>query len=295
MRLVTYLDGATERVGLVENEGLVDLSSLVPDLLTLIAEAGPPLWGAIREKVAVALQKQEVLPLQSVTLLAPIPHPRKNIICLGKNYVAHVTETARARQRPDLIPDHPVFFSKATTAVNRPGGKIPYNPQVSTKIDWEVELAFIVGKQGKNINRAEAMDYIFGYTILNDFTARDLQEQHRQFYKGKGLDGMAPFGPWIVTADEIPDPHNLRLSLRVNGETMQDACTSAMIFRIPDIIAILSLGMTLEIGDLVATGTPSGVGMGMQPPRFLAPGDLVEAEVEKIGILHNVVELELST
>jgi 2-keto-4-pentenoate hydratase/2-oxohepta-3-ene-1,7-dioic acid hydratase in catechol pathway len=224
-----------------------------------------------------------------VELQAPIPRPRKNIVCLGMNYAAHAIEGARARGKPERLPEHPVFFTKSVTAVNRPGGVIPYDPQVSTQIDWEVELAFIIGRRGKNIPEAEAMDYVFGYTVMNDVSARDLQKQHYQFYKGKSLDGCAPLGPWIVTADELTDPHALGLRLRVNGETRQNSTTADLIFNIPRLVAVLSLGATLEPGDIIATGTPSGVGLGMQPPQYLKPGDVVEAEVDGIGLLRNIV------
>jgi 2-keto-4-pentenoate hydratase/2-oxohepta-3-ene-1,7-dioic acid hydratase in catechol pathway len=182
-----------------------------------------------------------------------------------------------------------VFFTKAVTTINHPDGSIPYDPAVSSEIDWEVELAFIIGKRGKNISQDDAMGYVFGYTIMNDISARDLQKQHFQFYKGKSLDGSAPLGPWIVTPDEISDPHGLGLRLRINGETRQDSHTGDMIFRIPELIAVLSLGTTLEPGDIIATGTPSGVGLGMQPPQYLNPGDVIESEIDHIGVLRNTI------
>lgn len=286
MRLVTYSAGTTPQIGAVVAETLVDLSTLAPDMLTLI-EGGPDMLA--RAQALVAENTSLRLPLTSVTLLAPIPRPRKNIMCLGWNYAAHSAESARARGRETALPTYPVVFTKSVTAVNHPDAVIPYDPSVSTEIDWEVELAFVIGRQGKNIPPAEAMDYVFGYTILNDISARDIQNRHKQFFLGKSLDGSAPYGPWIVTPDEIADPHALRLQLRVNGITRQDANTSEMIFKIPDIIATLSLGITLEPGDIVATGTPSGVAMGMDPPAYLRPGDVVEAEIEGIGILRNTI------
>jgi 2-keto-4-pentenoate hydratase/2-oxohepta-3-ene-1,7-dioic acid hydratase in catechol pathway len=285
MRLVTYDDGAAQRIGALQGETIIDLSAVAPDMLTLI-EGGPALLNRARAEVA---QAARLLPLASVQLWAPIPRPRKNMVCLGMNYAAHAIEGARARGRPEKLPEHPVFFTKAPTAIGHPDGIFPYDPAVSAEIDWEVELAFIIGKQGKNISRAEAMEYVFGYAILNDISARDLQKQHYQFYKGKSLDGSAPFGPCIVTADEIADPHALGLRLRVNGQTRQDSNTSDMIFKIPELVAVLSLGTTLEPGDIVATGTPSGVGLGMQPPQYLKPGDVIEAEIDRIGILRSII------
>ncbi len=292
MHLVTYEDGTGLHVGVIYNEHVIALDSLAPDMLALIA-GGAALLTQVREVVqSVAEGKaasEPQVPLAGVRLRAPIPRPRKNIVCLGKNYAAHAVETSRALGRPEHIPDQPVFFTKAPTAVNHPEGTIPYRATVSTELDWEVELAVIIGRDGSNISRDEAMGYVFGYTILNDVTARDLQRRHRQYYKGKSLDGCAPLGPWIVTSDAIADPHHLGLRLRVNGRTMQEATTAAMIHQIPDLIAILSQGMTLEAGDILATGTPQGVGMAMEPPCFLQPGDVVEAEVDGIGVLRNYV------
>lgn len=283
MRLVTYHDGVARRIGAIREHAVVDLSALAPDMLTFI-EGGAVLLDQARE-ILVTTDETDLVPLSSIDLLAPIPYPRKNIVCLGMNYAAHAIEGARARGLPEKVPEHPVFFTKPPTAINHPGGSFPYDAAVSAEIDWEVELAFVIGRRGKNISRDEAMSYVYGYTIMNDMSARDLQKQHKQFYKGKSLDGSAPLGPWIVTANEIPDPYTLGLRLRVNGELRQHDSTQHMIFKIPEIIAVLSLGATLEPGDIVATGTPSGVGLGMQPPHYLAPGDIVEAEIDCIGVL----------
>jgi 2-keto-4-pentenoate hydratase/2-oxohepta-3-ene-1,7-dioic acid hydratase in catechol pathway len=228
-------------------------------------------------------------PLHEVTLEAPLPRPHKNVMCIAVNYTEHARETAAHREHGGVPPTQPVMFTKAPTSINGPYGEIEIDPAVSTQIDWEVELGVIIGKPGKNIPAEKALDYVFGYTVLNDVTARDLQSRHKQFFKGKSLDGSCPIGPWIVTADEIADPHNLRLQLRVNGETKQDGNTGQMIFSISDIIAILSLGSTLEPGDIIATGTPSGVGFSRATPEFLKPGDIMESEVEGIGILRNPI------
>ncbi|HEV2660108.1 MAG TPA: fumarylacetoacetate hydrolase family protein [Ktedonobacteraceae bacterium] len=227
--------------------------------------------------------------LDEVQLAAPIPQPRKNVLCLAVNYSEHARETAHIRGQSGDAPQVPIFFTKATTTINSPYGEIVIDPAVSSEIDWEVELAVIIGKQGKNIRAEDALSHVFGYTVLNDVTARDLQMRHKQFFKGKSLDGSCPMGPWIVTADEIADPQNLALRLRVNGETKQDSNTSMMIFPISQCIAVLSAGMTLEPGDIIATGTPSGVGFSRTPPEFLKPGDVVEAEVEHIGVIKNTV------
>jgi 2-keto-4-pentenoate hydratase/2-oxohepta-3-ene-1,7-dioic acid hydratase in catechol pathway len=288
MRLATYtIDGETQHPAAVFDTYLVDLSSLVSDMLALI-DGGPDLLEQARTFAASAEEVQQV-PLAGVRLLAPIPRPRKNIVCLGMNYAEHAIEGARARGKPEVLPEHPVFFTKTPTSVNHPGGTIPYDPAVSTEIDYEGELAFIIGRRGKNISRDEAMDYVFGYTIMNDVSARDLQKRHYQFYKGKSLDGCAPLGPWIVTPDELTDPHALGLRLRVNAQTRQDSHTGDMIFNIPTIIEVLSLGATIEPGDIIATGTPKGVGLGMQPPQYLVPGDVIEIEIDGIGVLQNVI------
>jgi len=286
MQFVTFQHAAGQpRPGVLVDGGVVDLSAVAPDLLTLIQMGEQGLAGA-RQAITGA---GTPIPLAEVTLLAPTPRPRKNIMCVGMNYVAHAYESARARGRPETLPPHPVYFTKAVTAVNHPEGIIPFDPGVSEQIDWEVELAVVLGRTGKDIREAEALDYVWGYTIVNDVSARDLQDQHLQFFKGKSLDGSCPMGPAIVTADEIGDPHNLRLTLRVNGETKQDSSTNDLIFNIPTLLATLSRGMTLEAGDILATGTPSGVGMGQTPPTYLRPGDVIEAEIEKIGVLRNRV------
>lgn len=286
MRFVTFQQGDTgARPGVVVDDRVIALTSVAPDLLSLI-QMGPEGLQAARRRAENA---EGAVPLSEVKLLAPIPRPRKNIMCVGMNYVAHAYESARARGRPETLPPHPVFFTKAITTVNHPEAAVPFDANVSEQIDWEVELAVVLGRTGKDIPEAEALDHVWGYTIVNDVSARDLQDLHQQFFKGKSLDGSCPMGPMIVTPDEVGDPHNLRLSLRVNGETMQDSNTSDLVFNIPTLLAVLSRGMTLEAGDILATGTPSGVGMGRTPPTYLRPGDVMEAEIEKIGVLRNRV------
>ncbi|HZU71110.1 MAG TPA: fumarylacetoacetate hydrolase family protein [Ktedonobacteraceae bacterium] len=227
--------------------------------------------------------------LSNVQLAAPIPRPRRNIMCLGWNYAEHRRETAAIRGQDASLPEYPVIFTKAPTTVNAPYGDIVIDPAVSEQIDWEAELAVIIGKGGKNIREEDALSHVFGYTVLNDVTARDLQSRHKQFFKGKSIDGYCPMGPWVVTADEIPDPQEVHLCLRVNGVTRQDGNTNQMIFTVSRIIADLSLGMTLEPGDIIATGTPSGVGFARNPPEYLHDGDVVETEIDGIGTLRNRV------
>lgn len=232
------------------------------------------------------------LALAGLKLLAPIPRPRKNVFCVGWNYLEHFAEGEAIRQSGQDLPAHPVFFSKTPTAVTGPYDAIPYDAIVSEQIDWEAELAVIIGKSGKNITENKALDYVFGYTVVNDVTARDLQRRHGgQWLKGKSLDGACPMGPWIVTRDEL-DPTNLRVVTRVNGVPKQDSTTRHLYFKIPRLIAELSLGMTLEPGDIISTGTPPGVGFARKPPEFLKPGDLLETEIEGIGRLQNRIGSE---
>lgn len=285
MKLVTYRHSGVDRVGAVRDDGIVDLTDVAPTMLALI-DGGPQLLARAREQVEAA---GATTPLADVTLLAPIPRPRKNIICLGMNYAAHAIESLRAKGLPEKLPEYPVFFSKAPTAVNHPDATVPLMADISPQRDWEVELALVMWLPARDVPKEEALGYVFGYTILNDVSARDLQNRHQQFFYSKSLDGSAPMGPWIVTADEIRDPHSLRIQLRLNGETVQDSNTGDMIFDIPTSIATFTRGVTLEPGDIITTGTPSGVGMGMTPQRWLKAGDTMECEIERIGVLRNSV------
>ena len=223
-------------------------------------------------------------------LRAPIPVPRKNVLCVGRNYAKHIAEGDRAQKQNVGVTEHPVFFTKPPTSIVPPGGDVLIFPSLSTSTDYEVELAVVIGTPGRNIPKAGAMAHVFGYTILNDISARDIQRRHGgQYFKGKALDGSCPLGPWIVTADAIQDPHALSIGLKVNGEQRQDGNTEDMIFDIPTLIESLSEGMTLEPGDIIATGTPSGVGYAMEPPQFLKDGDTVDCEISGIGTLSNTV------
>ena len=227
--------------------------------------------------------------MNEIALLAPIPRPAKNIFCVGRNYVDHVTEGYTARGLDIKLPEYPQFFTKPCTSVIASGADIARHEGLTEQLDYEVELAVIVGKGGKDIAPEDWRTHVFGYTILNDVTARDVQRRHDQWFKGKGLDGSCPMGPWIVTDDEIADPQRLEITLDVNGERRQTASTSQMIFDLPRIFADLSRGMTLDAGDIIATGTPSGVGYAMKPPRLLARGDVVTCNIEGIGTLQNRV------
>lgn len=224
---------------------------------------------------------------EAVRLLAPIPRPLKNVFCVGRNYADHVAEGARAMQEERLLPKVPQFFTKPPTAVVGPDAEVRIREEVSRRLDYEVELGVVIGRPGVDIAAEEAMDHVFGYTIINDVTARDLQKLHERWLKGKGLDTSCPMGPWIVTKDEIPDYRALELRCLVNGEERQRARASEMIFDVPALIASLSSGLTLEPGDVIATGTPAGVGFAMDPPRYLGEGDEVVCEIDGIGRLAN--------
>ncbi|MFN2204760.1 MAG: fumarylacetoacetate hydrolase family protein [Candidatus Promineifilaceae bacterium] len=284
MKLITYHTNAQTTIGAVsENNTITPLSAVAGDMLSFI-ELGAD---AISQAKAITAQSAGELPLDQVTLLAPIPRPLRNIMCLGKNYVAHAEESFRAWGDKVELPEFPIIFTKATTAANGPFADIPYDAAVSDMIDFEAELAVIIGRSGRNISRDEALSYVYGYTVMNDVSARDLQRKHKQFFKGKSLDGSAPMGPWIVTADEIDDAQNLKISCSVNGVLKQDSSTRLMIFDIAETIVQLSKGMTLLAGDIIATGTPSGVGFARTPPEFLHPGDEVACTVEGIGTIRN--------
>ena len=285
MQFVTFQHESGLRPGVLVQDGVIDLGSDVADLVSLI-QLGDE--GLRRAQSAIEAAANPI-PLAEVQLRAPIPRPRQNVICVGMNYVEHAYESARSRGLPETLPPHPVFFTKAVTSVNYHEGVVPLHSELTSQLDWEVELAVIIGRAMRDVPAEQALDYVFGYTIVNDVSARDIQNRHQQFFKGKSLDGTCPMGPAIVTADEIGDPHTLRLTLRVNGETMQDSSTSDLIFNVPTLLETLSRGQTLEPGDILSTGTPSGVGMGKNPPTYLKAGDVMEAEIEKLGILRNRV------
>ena len=300
MKLATFQSGAGPRAGLVLDDRIVDIaasSGLPATMLEIIALGDVALDELRRLETAVRDGSVQGEPLAGARLLAPIPRPAKNVFCLGLNYQAHIAEGAAMRGpgmpgsagQPER-PQWPTYFTKAPTAVIGPEAPIPLHPNVTQQLDWEVELAVIIGRGGINIAEADAYDHIFGYTVLNDVSAREVQRRHgQQWFKGKSLDGTCPMGPWVVTRHQLGKADNLTLECRVNGAVKQHSVTSKMIFTIPEIIAGLSAGITLEPGDIIATGTPEGVGFARTPPEFLKAGDIVECEIEGIGVLRNSV------
>src|SRR3954470_19193752 len=290
MKIAAYRDAGKIRAGIVSPDQL----SILP---VQMSDADHEL-GALRIVEHIA-QKGEVpatgapAALDAVQLVAPLPRPRRNIFCVGKNYHAHAKEFAgsgfdsSAKSGGD-IPQHPIIFTKVPECVIGPRDDILMPRGVSEAIDYEVELAVIIGRGGKGISRADAMKHVWGYTIVNDVTARDWQSRHQQWDMGKSFDTFCPMGPWLVSADEL-DGAATRVRCWVNGELRQDAPTTDLIFDIPTLIETLSAGITLYPGDVIATGTPVGVGIGFKPPKYLQPGDVVRVEIDGIGVLENPV------
>ena len=287
MKLATITVEGRRTVALLEGEHCRPLDDALGgpvDMLTLIRD-----FEGLRGRIGSG---GAALPLASVTLEAPIPRPARNVFCVGKNYHEHAQEFASSgfdATAKEVVPEAPVVFTKPSTAVIGPGVPIPAHLDPTDSVDYEGELAVVIGRGGRGITKADALAHVFGYTIVNDVTARTLQHKHRQWFIGKGLDGFCPMGPAIVTADEVPDPTRLHLRTFVNGEKRQDAAVSTLIFDIPTLIETLSQGMTLEPGDVIATGTPVGVGLGFKPPKFLKKGDVVRIEVDGVGVLENPV------
>jgi 2-keto-4-pentenoate hydratase/2-oxohepta-3-ene-1,7-dioic acid hydratase in catechol pathway len=280
MRYVSFLADGGPRGGILR-DGAVSPFSGGRTLLDYISLPAA-------ERAAVATEA--ALPLAELTLLAPV-RPQKNVFCVGRNYMGHAEEISRARNVPLNLPKVPTFFTKAPTAIADPGTTLSLSPEVSSEYDFEAELAVVIGERCRDVPESRALEVIFGYTALNDVTARDLQKDHHQWFKGKSLDQTCPIGPWIVGTDEIADPQQLDIALTVNAVTKQSSNTGQMIFPVAAIIASLSRGMTLEPGDVIATGTPDGVGMARTPPEFLKDGDVVEVEIPRIGKLRNVIKL----
>jgi 2-keto-4-pentenoate hydratase/2-oxohepta-3-ene-1,7-dioic acid hydratase in catechol pathway len=288
MKFVSYKVVGKETYGVEKDGRLFDLAGvhdLPQDLLRGIEVGGDFL------KSVESVLKNKVCEIRSFTedevkWLSPIPKVKRNIMCVGKNYRDHAIEMGGEQDIPTDI----MIFTKATNTIIGHEETVFHHEDITEELDYEGELAVIIGKKGRRISPEEAMEYVFGYSILNDITARDLQKKHGQFFIGKSLDTTCPMGPYIVTKDEVEDPHNLSITTKVNGEIRQSSNTDQMIFSIPTIISILSKGMTLEPGDIIATGTPSGVGKGYKPPRFLRKGDKVEIEIEGVGILTNPLQ-----
>ncbi len=291
MRLVTVERESRALLGALRGDRVFfpasrDVAS--PSSMLELIEGGETALRAMRAALESA-SADSFVPVDHVDLLAPIPRPRQNIMCMGLNYADHVEEASASLGRDPSLPRHPIVFTKAASSVNAPFGDIPYDSSVSDKLDWEAELGVIIGCGGRGIPEAEAYAHVFGYTVINDVSARDLQRRHKQFFLGKSLSGFCPMGPCVVTADEIEDPHDLDLWCRVNGVEKQRSNTRYQIFSIARQIATLSRGMRLEPGDILATGTPSGVGFAREPPEYLRPGDVVECGVEGIGEIRNRV------
>jgi 2-keto-4-pentenoate hydratase/2-oxohepta-3-ene-1,7-dioic acid hydratase in catechol pathway len=297
MRLVTYRKGGSRpRVGAIAGEAVLDLGALAADLarergtvrrgrrgvartMLELIQGGPEALAVAREALSHGVRKLGA-PAAKARLEAPIPRPARNVFCLGRNYKEHAAE------RGAEAPPHPVYFTKAPQTVIAPGAKVIHHA-ATKELDYEVELAVVIGTAGTDITRERALEFVFGYTVINDVTARDLQKRHGQWFKGKSLDTFCPMGPVLVTADEIPDPQTLSIAMRINGETRQSSHTSKMIFPVDECIAVLSQGFTILPGDVIATGTPEGVGAALG--KFLQAGDRMEAEVERIGVLANRV------
>lgn len=300
MRLVTYRASieAEARLGAVSGSLVVDLQRLgaatntpLPSTMLEFIDLGPNAVTIASDLIAAANGLFPVgvaTSLANVKLLAPIPRPRKNIFGIGLNYTEHVAESARSLDTSADLPRQPVIFSKPPTTVVGPGDPIVHNAKITQQLDWEVELAAVIGVAAKGVAREDALAHVFGYTVLIDMSARDCRRAGQWIYS-KGQDTFAPMGPCIVTADEIPDPQTLDLSLSVNGVQKQSSNTAYMLFKVDELIADISQGITLEPGDIIATGTPAGVGAGLDPQEWLWPGDTIEAEVQGIGRLRHAV------
>lgn len=290
MKLVTYTVGGREAVGLVDpadDTRVLDLVPVVGDrsLLEVVED-----WERLGPRITDA---RELPSVADATLRAPFPRPRRDLFAVGKNYREHVAEFGRSGydtpQRSEDLPDKPIVFSKATTSVTGPYDDIEAHADITSELDYEAELAVIIGRGGRGISREDAYAHVWGYTIVDDVTARDVQRDHKQWLLGKSLDTHAPMGPWAVTADEVGDVTALEVSSTVNGEPRQKAPVADLIFDIPELIRVISAGITLLPGDVIATGTPAGVGIGFDPPRFLQSGDVVECAITGLGALRNTV------
>lgn len=300
MKLLTYKTQDTEsRLGFIHNNQVIDMQDfgdisnfpLPNDMLELI-DMGFEIIPEITEMIAETPEnffEEIAYEMNEITILAPIEKPRKNIIGIGLNYTEHVAESARTLDTTGKLPTKPIIFSKPPTTVTATNTEIIKNTKLTSQLDWECELAVIISKKGKYVPKAEALDYVFGYTVINDISARDCRREG-QWIVSKGQDTFAPMGPVIVTKDEIENPHNLNLSLKVNGVEKQNSNTKFMLFNINDLIEDLSTVFTLEPGDIIATGTPAGVGAGRDPQEWLHDGDVVEATVEGIGTLINTIK-----
>ena len=291
MKYVSYRHRGSEvEVGVLDGDRILPLSTCwtgsdaaPSDLLGVIA---------LGNNAAIDPSRAKAVALADVTLVAPIPRTRRNVFCIGRNYAEHAAEFHKsgydASGGASAQPEAPVFFTKPSSSIVGPNALIDPHTGLTSELDYEAELGVIIGRGGRNITRANALDHVWGYTIINDVTARDLQKKHKQWFLGKGLDTFCPMGPWAVTADEVGKAP-LEVTCHVNGEERQRASTADLIFDIPSIIESLSAGITLEPGDVIATGTPKGVGIGFDPPKFLKSGDVVRISITKLGTLQNTI------
>jgi len=296
MHLITFTENNQSRIGILDpqQQAVVDLKLVakeLPDDMLAFIRMGETALAVAQTAFQSGAGR---IALTNVQLLAPIPRPGRNIFCIGKNYRAHVQElqgpaSTIATSDKDAMPEKPIFFTKATSSVIGPLAPIPAYLDQTASTDYEGELAVIIGRGGRGIRYGETMQHVFGYTILNDVTSRRMQRDHHQWFLGKSLDGFCPMGPAIVTADEVPDVSQIRVQTWVGAELRQDDVIASLIFDIPTLIETLSRTMTLEPGDIIATGTPAGVGMGFKPPRYLKKGDVVKIRIESIGSLENPV------
>lgn len=301
MKLLTYTLKETNepRLGFLHNNQVIDMEDFgeisnfpLPDNMLDLIDMGYELVEELNDMIAEtepSFFEEIAYEMDEVIFLAPIPKPRKNIIGIGLNYTEHVAESARTLDTTGKLPQKPIIFSKPPTTVTATNTEIIKNTKLTQQLDWEVELAVVIGKKGKYVPKADAMDYVFGYTVINDISARDCRREG-QWIVSKGQDTFAPMGPILVTKDEIENPHNLNLSLKVNGVEKQNSNTKFLLFNINDLIEDLSTVFTLEPGDIIATGTPAGVGAGRNPQEWLHDGDVVEATVEGIGTIVNTVK-----
>ena len=284
MRIARYKDQSNEvAVGLVEGESI---RKLAVEGMTQLIVGGSTLLSELADKARGA---GKAISLDQVTLLAPLTSTPNNVFCVGLNYSEHRDEARALSKAPVEPAQFPTFFTKPNSTLADPYGPLVYWANLTQALDYEVELAVVIGKGGRDIRREDASDHIFGYMIANDVSARDVQFRHGQWFKGKSLDGSLPIGPWIVTADEVPEPDRMELSLTVNGEERQRASVSDMIFSVPELIEHLSAGLTLTVGDVILTGTPAGVGVAMTPPAYLREDDVVECRISGIGTIRNTV------
>ncbi|WP_309642550.1 fumarylacetoacetate hydrolase family protein [Flavobacterium sp.] len=300
MKLLTYQTQKSEaRLGFIHNDKVIDIQNFgdvmqfpLPSTMLELIDMGDLIIAEINSLMKSCDPGDLIgisFTMEEITILAPIPKPRKNIIGIGLNFTEHVAESARTLDTSNELPQKPIIFSKPPTAVTGTNTNILLNPKLTQQLDWEVELAVVIGKPGKYVDKKEALDYVFGYTVINDISARDCRRAG-QWIVSKGQDTFAPMGPILVTKDEIPNPHDLNLSLKVNGVEKQNANTKYMLFNINELIEDLSTVFTLEPGDIIATGTPAGVGAGRSPQEWLWNGDVVEATVEGIGTIVNTVK-----